>query len=69
MKKNLDASKKKLAEKTSAADLLQKTLSETKKENAELQRKVTELEAKVAESEAEDTDAPESEAREESAAA
>ncbi|MEQ8800499.1 hypothetical protein [Haliea sp.] len=28
MKKNLDASMKKLAEKTSAADLLQKTLSE-----------------------------------------
>ncbi|MDP4916954.1 MAG: hypothetical protein NWR12_04475, partial [Haliea sp.] len=63
----LDAGKKKLAEKTKAADALQKTLSETKKENAELQRKVAELEAKVAETEA--TDAPASEAKEESAAA
>lgn len=52
MKKNLDASKKKLAEKTSAADALQKTLGETKKENAELQRKVAELEARVAETSA-----------------
>jgi chromosome segregation ATPase len=51
MKKNLDAGKKKLAEKTAAADTLQKTLSETKKENAELQRKVAALEARVAESE------------------
>ena len=67
MKKNLDASKKKLAEKTSAADLLQKTLSETKKENAELQRKVTELEAKVAELAPEDAETVE--AKEESAAA
>ncbi|MEQ8835468.1 hypothetical protein [Haliea sp.] len=66
MKKNLDASKKKLADKTSAADLLQKTLSETKKENAELQRKVTELEARVAELAPEDAEA---EAKEESAAA
>ena len=67
MKKNLDASKKKLAEKTSAADTLQKTLSETKKENAELQRKVTELEAKVAELALED--AENVEAKEESTAA
>lgn len=48
MKKNLDASKKKLAEKTSANELLQKSLNKTKAENAELQRKVQELEAKVA---------------------
>lgn len=47
MKKNLDTGKKKLAEKTAAADALQKTLSETKKENAELKRKVAELEARV----------------------
>jgi chromosome segregation ATPase len=67
MKKNLDASKKKLAEKTSAADLLQKTLSETKKENAELQRKVAELEAKVAELAPEEAES--AEAKEESAAA
>ncbi len=49
MKKNLDAGKKKLAEKTRIADDLQKLLSETKKENAELRRKVAELEASVAE--------------------
>jgi len=67
MKKNLDASKKKLAEKTGAADLLQKTLSETKKENAELQRKVAELEARVTELAPED--AEQVETKEESAAA
>ena len=49
MKKNLDASKKKLAEKTTAADLLQKTLNQTKKDKAELEQKVQELEAKLAE--------------------
>ena len=37
MKQNLDASKKKLVEKTGAADLLQKSLNKTKTENAELQ--------------------------------
>jgi DNA repair exonuclease SbcCD ATPase subunit len=74
MKKNLDASKKKLAEKTAATDLLQKTLSETKKENAELKRKVAELEARVAELEARvaelaPEDAEQVEAKEESVAA
>lgn len=49
MKKNLDASKKKLAEKTTANELLQKSLNKTKAENAELQRKVQELESKLAE--------------------
>jgi len=49
MKKNLDASKKKLVEKTNANDLLQKSLNKTKAENAELQRKVQELESKLAE--------------------
>jgi septal ring factor EnvC (AmiA/AmiB activator) len=49
MKKNLDASKKKLAERTAANDLLQKNLSKAKTENAELQAKVKELEAKLAE--------------------
>jgi hypothetical protein len=50
MKKNLDANKKKLAEKTTANDLLQKSLSKFKKtENIELQRKVKELESKLAE--------------------
>jgi chromosome segregation ATPase len=52
MKKNLDAGKKRLAEQTSANELLQKSLSKTKTENAELQRKVKELESKVAELEA-----------------
>jgi chromosome segregation ATPase len=47
MKKNLDASKKKLAEKTTATNLLQKSLNQTKSEKAELERKVKELEAKL----------------------
>ncbi len=49
MKKNLDTNKKKLAEKTSANDLLQKSLNKTKAENADLQRKVQELESKLPE--------------------
>ena len=49
MKKNLDANKKKLAEKTRANDNLQKSLNKTKSENSELQRKVEELESKLAE--------------------
>mgnify|MGYP001821936210 CR=1 FL=1 len=49
MKKNLDANKKKLAEKTRANDLLQKSLNKTKSENTEMERKVKELEAKLAE--------------------
>ncbi|MFK7976276.1 MAG: hypothetical protein AB8C02_09070 [Halioglobus sp.] len=49
MKKNLDANKKKLAEKTSANELLQKSLNKAKAEQAELQRKVKELEAKLEE--------------------
>jgi chromosome segregation ATPase len=49
MKKNLDASKKKLAEKTAANEVLQKSLNKTKAENADLQRKVQELEGKLAE--------------------
>ncbi len=48
MKKNLDANKKKLAEKTKAADLLQKSLKEARGENVELQRKVKELEEQLA---------------------
>lgn len=48
MKKNLDASKKKLAEKQTATDLMQKTLSKVKNEKAELEHKVKELEAKLA---------------------
>lgn len=49
MKKNLEANKKKLAEKTKGADLLQKSLSKAKNENADLQRQVKELEEKLAE--------------------
>ena len=44
MKKNLDTNKKKLAEKTRANDLLQKSLNKTRAENTDLQRKVQELE-------------------------
>ena len=68
MKKNLDENKKKLAEKTSATELLQKSLNQTRKEKAELEQKVKELEARVAElepvvdSEAEMAEAEESEA-------
>jgi chromosome segregation ATPase len=47
MKKNLDANKKKLAEKTAANNLLQKSVNRYKSENAELQRKATELEAQL----------------------
>lgn len=49
MKKNLDTNKKKLAEKTAANALMQKSLSKSRTENAELQAKVKELEAKLAE--------------------
>ena len=63
MKKNLDANKKKLAEKTAAADALQKSLNKSKGENSELQRQVKELESKLAELEGNE------EATEESAAA
>jgi len=49
MKKNLDDNKKRLAEKTSAAEVLQKSLGKTKSENAELLKKVAELESRVAE--------------------
>ena len=49
MTKNLDDNKKRLAEKTSAAEVLQKSLGKTKSENAELLKKVAELEARVAE--------------------
>ncbi|NQX88138.1 MAG: hypothetical protein HRT77_05710 [Halioglobus sp.] len=49
MKKNLDASKKKLAEKTSANETLQKSVHKLKAENTELQHKIKALENKVAE--------------------
>ena len=49
MRKNLDASKKKLLEQSGANELLQKSLNKTRAENADLQRKVQELESKLAE--------------------
>ncbi len=49
MKKNLYATKKKLAEKTRGNELLQKAANKTRGENVELQRKVDELEARLAE--------------------
>ncbi|MDX1734280.1 MAG: hypothetical protein R3228_07930 [Halioglobus sp.] len=49
MKKNLDATKKKLAEKNKANDALQKSLGKARSEGAEQQRKVKELEAKLEE--------------------
>jgi chromosome segregation ATPase len=47
MRKNLDAAKKKLAEKTTAADKLQKSLSEARSENSQLELKIKELEAQL----------------------
>ena len=47
MRKNLDASKKKLAEKTAAADKLQKSLSEARSENSQLELKIKELEGQL----------------------
>ena len=47
MRKNLDASKKKLAEKTTAADKLQKSLSEARSENSQLELKIKELEVQL----------------------
>lgn len=47
MKKGLDASKTKLAEKTAANELLQKQYSKFKRENEELKKKVEEFEAEA----------------------
>ena len=47
LRKNLDASKKKLAEKTTAADKLQKLLNQERTENTQLEHKVKELEAQL----------------------
>jgi hypothetical protein len=48
MKKNLDSSKKKLAEKTTANDLLQKSYKQTKAENVEMKAQIKALEEKLA---------------------
>ncbi len=47
LKKNLVANKKKLAEKSTAADLLQKSLNKTRTENTEYQREIEELKAEL----------------------
>jgi chromosome segregation ATPase len=47
LRKNLDAAKKKLAEKTTAADKLQKSLSQARSENSQLELKIKELEAQL----------------------
>ncbi len=52
LRKNLDATKKKLAEKTTAADKLQKSLSQARAENTQLEQKVKDLEAQLAETNA-----------------
>lgn len=48
MKKNLDANKKKLAEKTQGNELLQKSLKEARNEKVELQAKLEEVESELA---------------------
>ncbi len=54
LKANLITNKKKLAEKATANDLLQKSNSKLKRENEEFKAKVKELEAKLASLEAQD---------------
>ncbi len=49
LRKNLDASKKKLAEKTKTGDTLQKSLAQVRAENTQLEQKVKDLEAQLAE--------------------
>ena len=49
LRKNLDGSKKKLAEKTAAADKLQKLLNQARVENAELKEQVKGLESQLSE--------------------
>lgn len=56
LRKNLDASKKKLADKTKAADKLQKSLNQVRSENTELEQKVKDLEAKLEALETEQSD-------------
>ena len=56
LRKNLDASKKKLADKTKAADKLQKSLNQVQSENTELEQKVKDLEAKLEALETEQSD-------------
>ena len=63
MRKNLDTNKRKLAEKTKAAELLQKSYNQSKAENARLEQRVKELEAAQAEAESDsDGDSPDNQA-------
>ena len=59
LRKNLDASKRKLADKTNAADKLQKTLTQARAEKAQLEQKIKELEAQLAEAKPEPDSAQE----------
>jgi chromosome segregation ATPase len=56
MKKNLEANKKKLAEKSAAADLLQKSVNKYKAKNAELTSEVKQLEARLEQTEEQEED-------------
>ena len=56
LRKNLDATKKKLAEKTAAADKLQKSVTQARADNTELEQKVKDLEAQLAETNSENED-------------
>ena len=59
LRKNLDASKKKLAEKTKTGDALQKSLTQVRAENTQLEQKVKDLEAQLAEANTEQENQPE----------
>ena len=59
LRKNLDASKKKLAEKTTAADKLQKSLTQARSENSQLELKIKELESQLEQSQVEQPDSVE----------
>ncbi|MDA7839455.1 hypothetical protein N9A55_01640 [Luminiphilus sp.] len=59
LRKNLDASKKKLAEKTKTGDTLQKSLTQVRAENTQLEQKVKDLEAQLAEANPELENQPE----------
>ena len=59
LRKNLDASKKKLAEKTTAADKLQKSLTQARSENSQLELKIKELESQLETSQNEQADSVE----------
>ena len=57
LRKNLDASKKKLAEKTTSADKLQKSLTQARSENSQLELKIKELESQLEKSQEAQTNA------------